>query len=182
MEVSGQLHVPAALPRDKRPRYPSDTWLGASQSRSGRGGKEKKSHHTPCRELNPSRPAPKHSLYTEWANKLLCVFFKFNKCYWYTLCWEQSILGQFTLHGERRYEVTLYHTTHFNVLIICTGTVEFITVPVDPQGESWGRSLMESSVTLTTFPTCASHITAQLHCVLPPNASNPIFSHELQHR
>jgi hypothetical protein len=35
MEVSGQLHTPAALPPRKEPRYPSDTRLGGPQSRFG---------------------------------------------------------------------------------------------------------------------------------------------------
>jgi hypothetical protein len=37
MEVSGQLHAPAALPQGKSPRYPLDR-LGGPQSRSGRDG------------------------------------------------------------------------------------------------------------------------------------------------
>jgi hypothetical protein len=41
MEVSGQLHVPAALPPEKKPWYPLDRRLGGAQSRSGRGGEEK---------------------------------------------------------------------------------------------------------------------------------------------
>jgi hypothetical protein len=41
MEVSGQLHVPAALPPGKVPRYPLDRRLGGPQSRSGRCGEEK---------------------------------------------------------------------------------------------------------------------------------------------
>jgi len=39
MEVSDQLHAPAALPPGKNPRYPLDRRLGGTQSRSGRGGK-----------------------------------------------------------------------------------------------------------------------------------------------
>jgi hypothetical protein len=41
MEVSGQLHSPAALPLAKEPWYPLDRRLGESQSRSGRCGEEK---------------------------------------------------------------------------------------------------------------------------------------------
>jgi hypothetical protein len=41
MEVSGQLHAPAALPPGKSPWYPLDRRLGGPQSRSGRGGEEK---------------------------------------------------------------------------------------------------------------------------------------------
>jgi hypothetical protein len=42
MEVSGQLHAPAALPQGKSPWYPLDKRLGGPQSRSGLGGVEKK--------------------------------------------------------------------------------------------------------------------------------------------
>jgi hypothetical protein len=58
MEVSGQLHVPAALPPGKSPWYPLDRKLGGPQSRSGRGGEEKNSQPPPGMEpLNPHRPA-----------------------------------------------------------------------------------------------------------------------------
>jgi len=43
MEVSGQLHSPAALPPGKRPWYPLDRRLGSLQSRSGHGSEEKNS-------------------------------------------------------------------------------------------------------------------------------------------
>jgi hypothetical protein len=37
---------------------PGTRWrLGGHRSRSGRDGEKKKSHHCPCRELNPIRPA-----------------------------------------------------------------------------------------------------------------------------
>jgi hypothetical protein len=42
MELSGQLHSPAALPPGKSPFYPLDRRLGGIQSRSQRGGEEKK--------------------------------------------------------------------------------------------------------------------------------------------
>jgi hypothetical protein len=41
VEVSGQLHAPAAFPPGKEPWYPLDRRLGGLQSRSGRGGEEK---------------------------------------------------------------------------------------------------------------------------------------------
>jgi hypothetical protein len=50
MEVSGQLHVPVALPQGKSPWYP----LGGPQSRSGRGGEEKIPSHR--RESNRRTP------------------------------------------------------------------------------------------------------------------------------
>jgi hypothetical protein len=40
MEVSGQLHAPAALPQGNHPRYPLDRRLSGSQSLSGRFGEE----------------------------------------------------------------------------------------------------------------------------------------------
>jgi hypothetical protein len=40
--MSFQPHVPAALPESKSPRYQLDKRLGEPQSRSGRGGEEKK--------------------------------------------------------------------------------------------------------------------------------------------
>jgi hypothetical protein len=43
MEVSGQLHAPAAVPQGKRLWYPLDRWLDGPQSRSGRAGEEKNS-------------------------------------------------------------------------------------------------------------------------------------------
>jgi hypothetical protein len=51
MEVSGQLHAPAALLPRKGPWYPLDRKLGGSQSRSGRGGEEKNSQ--PPRGIEP---------------------------------------------------------------------------------------------------------------------------------
>jgi hypothetical protein len=51
MEVSGQLHAPAALPPGKDPpRYPLDRGLGGPQNRSGRDGEEKNSQPLPGHE------------------------------------------------------------------------------------------------------------------------------------
>jgi hypothetical protein len=47
MEVSGQLHAPAALPQGKSLWYPLDRRLGGTQSRSGRGSEEKNSQPPP---------------------------------------------------------------------------------------------------------------------------------------
>jgi hypothetical protein len=47
MEVNGQLHAPAALPRDKSPWYALDRRLGGHQSRSGRCGEKKISQPLP---------------------------------------------------------------------------------------------------------------------------------------
>jgi hypothetical protein len=43
MEVSDQLHAPAALPRGKSPWYSLARRLGGPQTRSGDGGEEKNS-------------------------------------------------------------------------------------------------------------------------------------------
>jgi hypothetical protein len=42
MKVSGQLHAWPLYPQGKSPWYPLDRRLGWPQSRSGRGGEEKK--------------------------------------------------------------------------------------------------------------------------------------------
>jgi hypothetical protein len=58
MEVSGQLHAPAALPQEKSPYCPLDRRLGGPQSRSGRSGEEKSPQSPPGFEPpNPDRPA-----------------------------------------------------------------------------------------------------------------------------
>jgi hypothetical protein len=50
MEVSCQLHAPAALPLGKSPWYSLDRRLGGPQSRSGRGGVEKNIQPMPALE------------------------------------------------------------------------------------------------------------------------------------
>jgi hypothetical protein len=60
MKVSGQFHAPAVLrpsPPGKSSWYPSDRRLVRLQNRFGRRGEEKASHHCPCQEFNPGRPA-----------------------------------------------------------------------------------------------------------------------------
>jgi hypothetical protein len=42
MEVSGQLHAPAALPPRKEPLVPIERRLGGPLSRSGSGGEDRK--------------------------------------------------------------------------------------------------------------------------------------------
>jgi hypothetical protein len=58
MEVSGQLHAPAALsPGGKNPRYLLDIRLGGPQSLSGRCGEEK-NLALPGIEAGPSSQSP----------------------------------------------------------------------------------------------------------------------------
>jgi hypothetical protein len=69
MEVSGQLHAPAALPPGKEPtRYPLDRKLSGPQSRSGHGDKEKNSP-VPAgnRTLEPRSSSTVTQRYTDWA-------------------------------------------------------------------------------------------------------------------
>jgi hypothetical protein len=61
MEVSGQFHAPADLPRGKSPRCPLDRGLNGSSRRSGYCKVEE--DLLPCRESNPSRPTHSMSLY-----------------------------------------------------------------------------------------------------------------------
>jgi hypothetical protein len=67
MEVSCQLHAPAALSPGKSPWYPLDRRLGGHQNRSGRGGEEKNSQ--PRRGSNHRTPIvqPVAQRYTDWA-------------------------------------------------------------------------------------------------------------------
>jgi hypothetical protein len=66
LEVSGQLHAPAALLPGKRPRYPFYKRLIGPQSRSGRYG-EVKIFTLPGLELRPPVVQSVASRYTDWA-------------------------------------------------------------------------------------------------------------------
>jgi hypothetical protein len=64
MEVSGQLHAPAALHPGKGPLILMDRRLGGPQIRSGRGGEEKKTQSLSGLEpQNPDHPARSPALY-----------------------------------------------------------------------------------------------------------------------
>jgi hypothetical protein len=64
MEVSGQLHVLAALPPGKSLWYPWDRRLGRSQSHFGLGSEEKNSQPPPGIEpYTPDRPVRSAALY-----------------------------------------------------------------------------------------------------------------------
>jgi hypothetical protein len=64
MEVSGQLHAPAALPPGQEPLVPIGYEAGWAQSRSGRGGEEKNSQPPPGIEpQNNDHPARSPALY-----------------------------------------------------------------------------------------------------------------------
>jgi hypothetical protein len=69
MEVSGQLHAPAALPPGKETLLPICRRLGGPQSRSGYGGEEKNSHPLPGLETPIIQPVAQ-SYTTELARLL----------------------------------------------------------------------------------------------------------------
>jgi hypothetical protein len=56
MEVSGQLHAPAALPPGEEPPVPIGQEAGWAQRRSGRGGEEINSHPLTGLELLTIKP------------------------------------------------------------------------------------------------------------------------------
>jgi hypothetical protein len=74
MEVTGQLHAPAALPPGKDPGYLIDRRLGGPQSRSGRGGEEKNSQPLPG--LEPPIIQPVAQRYTTEIPRLHGMFLK----------------------------------------------------------------------------------------------------------
>jgi hypothetical protein len=63
LEVSGQLHAPAALPPGKSPRYPFYRRLGGPQSRSGRYEEVKIFYPTGTRYTVCAIPASKFMKY-----------------------------------------------------------------------------------------------------------------------
>jgi hypothetical protein len=72
MEVSGQLHAPAALP--PREWHLLDMRLGGPQSRSGRCSEEKNSHPLPGLELPIIQPVAQS--YTAELSRLLSYVVK----------------------------------------------------------------------------------------------------------
>jgi hypothetical protein len=81
MEVSGQLHAPAALPQEKESPLsigPLDSRLGERQSRSGRGGEEKNSQPLPGLETQIIQPvAHRYATVLRLQGLLLFFFFFF---------------------------------------------------------------------------------------------------------
>jgi hypothetical protein len=69
MEVSGQLHAPAALLQGKSACFPLDRILDGPQDRSGRGSEEKIS--PPLHRLEPPIFQPVPQYYTTELTRLL---------------------------------------------------------------------------------------------------------------
>jgi hypothetical protein len=104
MEVSGQLHAPAALPQGKESyQYPSDRRLGGARSLSGHGVEEKNSQPPPGFEprssnrsarsqflyrlrftLDGGQAIRKKSICVTRKNKFLCFYILFS--YSFFLC------------------------------------------------------------------------------------------------
>jgi hypothetical protein len=80
MEVSGQLHAPAALPPGKSPWYPLDRRLCGPQSRSGRGGEEKNFQSLPGVEHLIIQPVARR--YTAELSRLQILLGLSNKGKW----------------------------------------------------------------------------------------------------
>jgi hypothetical protein len=78
MEVSGQLHAPAALPPEKSPRYPFYRRLGGPQSRSGRYEELKIFYPTGTRTPPPRVVQPIASRYTDWAIPASVFLYKYR--------------------------------------------------------------------------------------------------------
>jgi hypothetical protein len=74
MDVSGQLHAPAALPQGKSPWYPLDRKLGGPQSWSGHNGEEKNSDPLPGLESPIIQPGAQR--YTAELARLLAKVVK----------------------------------------------------------------------------------------------------------
>jgi hypothetical protein len=67
MQVSGQLHGPAALLQRGNPWYPLHRRLGGPQSQSGRGGDEKNSQPLPGIEIPIIQPvAQRYTTELSW--------------------------------------------------------------------------------------------------------------------
>jgi hypothetical protein len=67
VEVSGQLHAPAALSPGNKPRYPFYMRLGGSQSRSGRHGGQKILYPIGTRTPTHLSSGPVASRYIDYA-------------------------------------------------------------------------------------------------------------------
>jgi hypothetical protein len=75
MEISGQLHAPAALPQEKSPWDPLGRRLGGPQSQSGRGGEEKYSQPLPGLEPPTFQPVVQRHI-TELFRLLFYAMYK----------------------------------------------------------------------------------------------------------
>jgi hypothetical protein len=72
MDVSSQLHAPAALPPGKSPCYPLYRILSGLQSRSWRGGEEKNSQPLP--RIEPPIMKPIAQRYTTGLSRFPVLF------------------------------------------------------------------------------------------------------------
>jgi hypothetical protein len=86
MEVSGQIHAPAALYREKSPRCPLDRRLGGPQIRPGGCGEEKNFLPLSGTKPWPSSPLPV-AMTTELSHHeyiciyIICIELEFNEIF-----------------------------------------------------------------------------------------------------
>jgi hypothetical protein len=81
MEVSGQIHAPAALLPGKEPQYPLGRRLGGPQSRSGRRGK----NSTPYRDKNYD-PSIVQRVAGRYSDRAIPAPRTFNSCLFFFQC------------------------------------------------------------------------------------------------
>jgi hypothetical protein len=91
MEVSDQLHAPAALPLRESPWYLLDKRLGVSQSRCGRSGEDKNSQSLPG--LEPQIIQPIAQRYTTELHRLLTHKMKIILLKFYFIGYQISIIA-----------------------------------------------------------------------------------------
>jgi hypothetical protein len=157
MEVSGHLHDPTALPRDKRPRYPFERRLGGPQGLSGRGGEKKKipSLHLLGIESRPSSLHP--SLYIDWATAapgMLHVLYKVL-----ALETKNLVVGEYV--GYFPHKVSKFvgqcvysclNVTRYRLCECIAQTLNFIKLPHPTWAEAEGSTLILQNSAISYIP------------------------------
>jgi hypothetical protein len=157
MDMSCQLHAPAALPQGKRPWYPLDRRLGGPQSRSGRGGEEKNSRPLSGIEpWNPDRPARSLPIILTEPSRLLvskvCVLYWFRKA--------SIVSPQFVSYngGCHKRGIPLKCATQRHVAL-CTGWNRYPFV--GSVGPMRRRVIVTSSVRMIAMSVCTVDLTSR---------------------
>jgi hypothetical protein len=105
MEVSGQLHAPAALSPE---RIPGTNWIGGWVGpRAGLEAVVERKIPSPIRGLNPVRPARSLVVIPTELPRLLSVKVRFNKGGWlsngFALCWRMETFSVKKVAGDGDY-------------------------------------------------------------------------------
>jgi hypothetical protein len=115
--MSFQLHVPAALSRGNRPRYPLDRKLGGSQTQSGRCGE--KENIVPARNRIPAI----HPVARRYTVSHLKEEYKFENIGAYGLFGEEAE----GVNGSRRSVMKSFViNTHYNMLLGLTNQSDIL--------------------------------------------------------